>query len=113
VRPRPSSFPPPPQILNTVYAALGALVFSAYLVVDTQVRGGRGRGWAGDRLAALAQRVTCAMIAPRPLPSLQMIVGGKNRKIQFGPDDYVFAALNIYLDVINLFLMILSLFGRK
>lgn len=36
-------------------------------------------------------------------------------KNQFGPDDYVMAAVNIYLDLLNMFLFILSLLsgGRK
>ena len=44
----------------------------------------------------------------------QLIVGG-DHKIQFGLDDYVFAALNLYLDIINLFLYVLSLVssGRR
>merc|ERR1712072_130928 len=41
----------------------------------------------------------------------QMIVGGKNRKHQLGPDDYVFGALTLYLDIINLFMFILSIIG--
>jgi hypothetical protein len=32
---------------------------------------------------------------------------------QFGIDDYVFAALNLYLDIINLFLHLLQLFGDR
>lgn len=38
----------------------------------------------------------------------QMIIGG-NHKQTFEVDDYVFAALNLYLDIINLFLMLLEL----
>ncbi|HEY4307368.1 MAG TPA: Bax inhibitor-1/YccA family protein [Gemmatimonadaceae bacterium] len=34
------------------------------------------------------------------------------RSGQFGPDDYVIAAVQIYLDLLNMFLFILSLFGR-
>eukprot|EP00397_Hematodinium_sp_SG-2012_P015377 GEMP01015657.1.p1 GENE.GEMP01015657.1~~GEMP01015657.1.p1 ORF type:complete len:265 (+),score=31.39 GEMP01015657.1:414-1208(+) len=41
----------------------------------------------------------------------QQIVGGKNRKILYSVDDYVFAAISLYLDVINLFLCILGLAG--
>jgi FtsH-binding integral membrane protein len=33
------------------------------------------------------------------------------RSGEFGPDDYVFAAVRIYLDLINLFMFILSLLG--
>lgn len=43
----------------------------------------------------------------------QLIVGGEHSKVQFEVDDYVFAALNLYLDIVNLFLYILSLLGDK
>jgi len=45
----------------------------------------------------------------------QLIMGelGGHKKYQFGIDDYVFAALNLYLDIINLFLHLLSLLGRE
>jgi FtsH-binding integral membrane protein len=49
--------------IQSVYAGGGCLLFSCYIVYDTQ-----------------------------------LIVGGTHRKHQFGVDDYVFAALNIYLD---------------
>lgn len=65
------------QIMNVVYASLGAVIFSFYIVVDTQ-----------------------------------MMMGGKH-KYALDPEEYVFASLNLYLDVINLFLMILSLVGRS
>jgi len=42
----------------------------------------------------------------------QMIIGG-NHKVQFSIDDYCFAALNLYLDIINLFLHILALLGDR
>ena len=37
----------------------------------------------------------------------QLILGG-NHRLQFGVDDYIFAALNLYLDIINLFLITLT-----
>jgi len=43
----------------------------------------------------------------------QLIVGGKHRKHKFEVDDYVFAALNLYLDVVNLFLNLLSIMGKR
>lgn len=42
-----------------------------------------------------------------PLASLPL------QEHQFEVDDYVFAALNIYLDVINLFLNLLELLGER
>lgn len=59
-------------------AGFGALLFSGYIVYDTQ-----------------------------------LILGDKHKKHRFTVDDYVFAALNIYLDIINLFLYLLELFGER
>ena len=43
----------------------------------------------------------------------QLIIGGANKKYQIAPDDYVLAALTLYLDIINLFLYLLSLLNKK
>lgn len=64
--------------LQTVYASCGALLFSFYIVYDTQ-----------------------------------MIVGGRHKKHEFSIDDYVFAAIILYLDIINLFIYLLELFGER
>ncbi|XP_037803791.1 protein lifeguard 1-like [Penaeus monodon] len=63
------------NIVNMVYACLGVLLFSFYLVFDTQ-----------------------------------LIIGG-NHKFAYSPEEYVFAALNLYLDIINLFMYILAIIG--
>jgi len=63
------------RILSLVYASIGALIFSAYIVFDTQ-----------------------------------MMMGGKH-KYSLSPEEYIFAALNLYLDIINLFMFILSIIG--
>jgi protein lifeguard len=39
----------------------------------------------------------------------QMIIGGKHRKIMFTVDDYILAAINLYLDILNMFLFILDI----
>ncbi|XP_048416075.1 protein lifeguard 1 [Stegostoma tigrinum] len=61
--------------LQIIYASLGTLIFSIYLVVDTQ-----------------------------------LMLGGKHR-YSLSPEEYIFAALNLYLDIINLFLFILQIIG--
>ena len=61
-----------------VYTGLGALLFSFYIIYDTQ-----------------------------------LIIGGKNKKYQLEPDEYVYAALTLYLDIINLFLYILDLITKR
>jgi len=43
----------------------------------------------------------------------QLIVGGAHKKHQFSIDDYAFAALNLYMDVINLFMFLLELMGDR
>lgn len=63
------------QILNTVYALAGALIFSLYIVYDTQI-----------------------------------IISG-NHRYAITEDEHIFAALTLYLDIINLFLYILELLG--
>ena len=42
---------------------------------------------------------------------VQLIVGKGNNK--FGEDDYILAALNLYLDIIGIFVRILAIFGTK
>lgn len=41
----------------------------------------------------------------------QMIIGGTH-KVQMSPEEYVFAALNLYLDIINMFLYILAIVSQ-
>ncbi|KAM9650804.1 protein lifeguard 1-like [Trichechus inunguis] len=62
--------------LQLLYAGLGTVIFSLYLLMD-----------------------------------VQMMVGGRHHHSDLDPEEYVFAALNIYLDIINLFLFILQLIG--
>lgn len=65
-----------PPIMHILYALVGTVLFSLYIVYDTQ-----------------------------------LIIGGKS--VELGVDEYVFAALNLYLDIINLFLSILKLVGSR
>merc|ERR1712179_717745 len=67
------AFLPHVQILYLVYSGIGVLIFSLYLVYDTQ-----------------------------------MMMGG-NHKFSVSPEEYIFAAIAIYLDIINLFLHILKI----
>ena len=57
--------------------------------------------------AGIAALLTCAYI----VIDIQMICGGK--RLEFTPDDYIFAAITIYLDIINLFVYILAIFGDR
>ncbi|XP_047454081.1 protein lifeguard 1 [Mugil cephalus] len=64
------------QYVYITYACLGTLLFSLYLVFDTQ-----------------------------------LILGGKHRKYTLSPEEYVFAALNLYLDIVSLFMLMLQFIG--
>lgn len=71
-------FIPVSNTTHKIFAGCGALLFSFYIVYDTQ-----------------------------------LIVGGKHATCQFAVDDYVVAAINIYLDIINLFIFLLQIFGDR
>ncbi|XP_011607286.1 glutamate receptor, ionotropic, N-methyl D-aspartate-associated protein 1a (glutamate binding) isoform X1 [Takifugu rubripes] len=64
------------KILHLVYASLGALLFTCFLAVDTQ-----------------------------------LLLGNKN--LSLSPEEYIFAALNLYTDIIQIFIYILSIVGRS
>ena len=74
------------EILHLVYSAIGVLIFSVYLIYDTQVEG--------------KQQILIKIS--------QMMMGG-NHKFSISPEEYIFAAIAIYLDILNLFLHILKL----
>lgn len=44
------------------------------------------------------------------LSPMQLMMGGSH-KYSISPEEYIFAALNLYLDIINLFLYILMIVG--
>jgi len=71
-----SFFAPIPEAVQMVYSFLGVILFSLYIVYDTQC-----------------------------------IVGGRQRQLEI--DDYCLAALMLYLDILNLFLHLLRLLGRR
>jgi len=71
-------FLPYSSMMMKIYSCVGAILFSFYIVYDTQ-----------------------------------LIAGGKHKQHQLGVDEYAFGALIIYLDIINLFLMLLELVGNR
>ncbi|CAF99377.1 unnamed protein product, partial [Tetraodon nigroviridis] len=64
------------KILHIVYSSMGALLFTCFLAVDTQ-----------------------------------LLLGNKN--LSLSPEEYIFAALNLYTDIIQIFIYILSIVGRS
>merc|ERR1719495_2408581 len=68
-------FVPQNKYMQMVYGGVGALIFSVYLVYDTQ-----------------------------------MMMGGEH-KFSISPEEYIFAALALYLDIINIFLYVLKFVG--
>ena len=68
-------FVPYSKYMQMVYGGAGAILFSFYLVYDTQ-----------------------------------MMMGG-DHKYSISPEEYVFAALALYLDIINIFLYVLRFVG--
>ncbi|KAM9824402.1 glutamate receptor, ionotropic, N-methyl D-aspartate-associated protein 1a (glutamate binding) [Neosynchiropus ocellatus] len=64
------------KIMHIVYGSLGALLFTCFLAVDTQ-----------------------------------LLLG--NKKLALSPEEYIFASLNLFTDIVNIFLFILSLVGHS
>lgn len=44
---------------------------------------------------------------------VQLIVAGKHHQFQFGIDEHVFAALSVYMDIINLLIRLIHIFGDR
>ncbi|KHJ77032.1 hypothetical protein OESDEN_23348 [Oesophagostomum dentatum] len=42
---------------------------------------------------------------------IQLIMGGK--RLELSPEEYIFAAMQIFLDILNIFLFILQIFGKN
>ncbi|KAK6753958.1 hypothetical protein RB195_013134 [Necator americanus] len=42
---------------------------------------------------------------------IQLIMGG--RRLELSPEEYIFAAMQIFLDILNIFLFILQIFGKN
>lgn len=86
-------------MLYLVIAGFACLLFSAYLLYDIQVCGGCSVACAHrQRAGASADRppaLTLLSAACGVLPSAQLVMGGRYYSIS--PDEYIFAALNIYL----------------
>ena len=41
---------------------------------------------------------------------MQLVMGGK--KYELSPEEYIFASLILYMDIIRIFLLLLAIFGR-
>lgn len=67
----------PSKLGTLIISSIGAIIFSLYLLYDTQ-----------------------------------LMVGG-DHKYSISPEEYIFAALNIYVDVINIFIYILAIIGAS
>eukprot|EP00697_Spironema_sp_BW2_P003267 gnl/Spiro4/14359_TR7733_c0_g1_i1.p1 gnl/Spiro4/14359_TR7733_c0_g1~~gnl/Spiro4/14359_TR7733_c0_g1_i1.p1 ORF type:complete len:296 (+),score=80.49 gnl/Spiro4/14359_TR7733_c0_g1_i1:67-888(+) len=82
-----------------LFAALWCLIFAALLqFIFPSLMG----SWFGTMYAAAGAIIF----------SLYIIYDTWLLKEKYGPDDYIIAALELYLDIINLFLMILRLLRR-
>merc|ERR1712018_164259 len=65
------------NVVNIIYASIGAFIFGVYIIMGTQ-----------------------------------LMMGGKHQ-YALDPEEYIFASLNLYLDIINLFMYILSIIGNS
>lgn len=127
------------RIVDIVYASLGALLFTCVSRGGRDPIAGGGGGSAtstpgccglvGTRRMGAGVCSGCPVwgggavgelrVPPEPRhgPVLQflavdtqLILG--NKQLALSPEEYIFAALNLYTDIINIFLYILAIIGR-
>lgn len=90
------------RILEIVYASLGALLFTCV---------SEGLPGAGAGTEVGEQVPEHHVLSPQFLAvDTQLLLG--NKQLSLSPEEYVFAALNLYTDIINIFLYILTIIGR-
>lgn len=91
-----------------LFAMAGSIIFSLYIIYDT---------W---RLANVSQPSpktlhssgNCVhLLVSFVEPALTRLM--RSPRQVYGPDDYVLASIDLYLDVINLFVMLLQLFSTR
>eukprot|EP01138_Halocafeteria_seosinensis_P004759 gb/GECG01004866.1/.p1 GENE.gb/GECG01004866.1/~~gb/GECG01004866.1/.p1 ORF type:complete len:323 (+),score=24.25 gb/GECG01004866.1/:1-969(+) len=107
----------------TIVAFLGLMGFAYQTSIDFTFRSGAMFSlmmiliFAGTlSIAVPAMRIVYAGLSAIAFSvfivwDTQQILGGKHRQYQFSVDDYVLAALCLYIDVIQLFLFLLSCIG--
>jgi len=100
---------------NTDFTTYGPYLMGFFLAVCTAAFAFGILGLAGVRVPFVTEALGMAFILIFVIFIIydtQCILGaGKGHNIQFTVDDYVFASLNLYLDIINLFLQLLRMFG--
>jgi protein lifeguard len=84
---------------------LGALIFSLYIVYDTQIMIGGSALPQRDANNRVLIQASCVYVC--------VCACSTGHQFKLSPEEYVFAALNLYLDIVNLFLYILSIFGNS
>ena len=82
------------------FAFLNLLIFSLIVYIFLRI----------PFLLLLIQSLSLILLSSYIIYDTQLIVGNKDRK--FKEDDYILATMTIYLDVILLFLQLLSCFGN-
>lgn len=84
----------PGKTIKLVYASFGALLFCVYLIYDTQMMMGK------EPTHSLSHAIL----------STNYFSGGKH-KYSISPEEYIFAALNLYVDIVNIFMYVLTILG--
>eukprot|EP00058_Branchiostoma_floridae_P017494 XP_002602982.1 hypothetical protein BRAFLDRAFT_84717 [Branchiostoma floridae] len=90
----------------TAIVSLSLTIFALQTKIDFTVMGGCLFVFL---IVLLCFGILCAIIRNHYLVyDIQLMMGGKH-KYSISPEEYIFAALNLYLDIVNMFLYILYL----
>jgi FtsH-binding integral membrane protein len=86
---------------GVLIVCLVLLIFSTILAIFSSI----------SILYVLLDFISIILLSTYLIYDIQLIIGEKRMK--FSEDDYILAAVQIYLDVINLFVKVFQLFGHK
>ena len=86
---------------GTLFVSFILIMFSLFLLIFADI----------SIFSLFTISLTLILFSVYIMYDTQLIIGNKRRK--FSEDDYILAAVTLYLDIIILFLEILSIFGKK
>lgn len=97
---------------QTTYDITGWHVY-LYMGLSTMLLYSIIAGFVGINTGVVYSMFGCLLFSFYVVFDVQLIMGGEGRHLSIGIDDHVLAAMNLYLDILNLFLHILRLLSDR
>lgn len=92
------------------FTAMGGILLAAAVIF--MIFGLVAMFWHGKTIQLVYSSIGAFLFSVYLVYDTQLMLGG-NHKYSISPEEYIFAALNIYLDIIQIFIHILSIIGAS